>query len=370
MSKTFSQFLDEALASFLVKAAARSIFRNKALTQKVAKSVIKPSAMTAKVGNVTKTITKPRQITGFQTARGSKYTYTSRPKPQPPQTQRTAAVDPYHPTAPGQKQKSDWTLFTTPDASMTMRQRFVSGSKEPFHQGLPKSPTPKIGRAPVEVWNQYAEKGGRQAIHPGSPITDIQTKTSGSGIGLYGAQRKELADRVKAALKRPANTKALKKELGIKPELNVTRVPSVASSNLYRNLGAGRRESVREGKSFSQFLNESQKVLNRISRNYSRRYRGVNVDVSHDPKTDSIRVNQLFVPQELRGKGIGTRVMKGLGMYADRTNNRITLNQDPDPGKKAKLAKFYKSHDFVPNRGRNRDFTTRDTYIRHPKRDT
>jgi len=123
-------------------------------------------------------------------------------------------------------------------------------------------------------------------------------------------------------------------------------------------------------KTFSEFMIESQQVLNRISRNYGRRYRGVNVDVSHDPKTDSIRVNQLFVPPELRGQGIGTRVMKGLGQYADRINNRITLTQDPDKGKKAKLAKFYKSHGFEANRGRNRDFTTRDTHIRQPNRDT
>jgi predicted kinase len=266
--KTFFQFLDEALASFLVKAAARQIFRNKALTSKIARSVAKPAAMTTKVGDVSRTIARPRQITGFQTARGSKYTYTSRPKPHPPQTQRTAAVDPYHPTAPGQKQKSDWTLFTTPDASMTMRQRFVSGSKEPFHQGLPKSPTPKIGRAPVEVWNQYAEKGGRQAIHPGSPITDIQTATPGSGIGLYGSQRKELKDRLKKGFEDPRAIPTLKRELGIKPkpELKVTQVPSVASSNPYRNLGVGRRESVKEAKTFSEFITEANRRAQRASK--------------------------------------------------------------------------------------------------------
>jgi GNAT superfamily N-acetyltransferase len=123
-------------------------------------------------------------------------------------------------------------------------------------------------------------------------------------------------------------------------------------------------------KTFPEFMIESQKVLNKISRNYSRRYRGVNIDVSHNPKTDSIRVNQLFVPPELRGQGIGTRVMKGLGKYADKTNNRITLTQNPDKGKKAKLQKFYKSHGFKPNKGKNRDFTTRDTHIRQPNRDT
>jgi len=200
--KTYNQFMTEALAASLVKAAARSIFRNKVLVSKVSSPV-------------SKIISKPAKITGFQTGRGSKYTYDRKPQSWP-QTQRTAVKDPYHPTAPGVKQKSDYTMFTTPDASMTMRQRFVSGSKEPFYKGLPQSTTPKRGRAPVEYWRKYGEKGGKEAIHPGSPITDIQTKTPGSGIGLYGAQRKELKDRVKVGLQRPANIDALKKELGIK----------------------------------------------------------------------------------------------------------------------------------------------------------
>ena len=110
-------------------------------------------------------------------------------------------------------------------------------------------------------------------------------------------------------------------------------------------------------------------VLNKISRAYGRKHRGVNVDTSHINKTGDIRVNQLWVPPDQQGKGIGTRIMKGLGKYADKTGKRITLNQDPDPGKKAKLAKFYKSHGFVANKGRNKDFTTRDTYIRNPKTD-
>jgi GNAT superfamily N-acetyltransferase len=121
-------------------------------------------------------------------------------------------------------------------------------------------------------------------------------------------------------------------------------------------------------KTYSQFIQESQKVLNTIDRKYSRRHPGVNIDASYDKKTNRIRVNQLFVPPDQQGKGIGTRVMKGLGKYADKNNMQISLTQDPDKGKKAKLAKFYKSHGFESNRGRSRDFTTRDTHIRNPKK--
>ena len=244
--KTFSEFLDEALLPSLIKAAAKQFVKTKALQKAV-----------PKVGKeVAKTVKLPSKVTGFQTGRGSKYTYSPR-QGSWPQTQRTAAKDPYHSTAPGVKQKSDYTMFTTPDASMTMRQNFVSKgavnpqTKEPFFKGLPQSPTPKKGRAPVEVWNKYAEKGGEHAIHPGSPITDIQTTTRGSNVGLYGAQRKEIRNRVKAGLQRPANIEDIKRQLGIKPK---------NSSTTYRNLGAGRKESVKEQKSFSEFITEAKEA--------------------------------------------------------------------------------------------------------------
>jgi GNAT superfamily N-acetyltransferase len=107
-----------------------------------------------------------------------------------------------------------------------------------------------------------------------------------------------------------------------------------------------------------------QEVLNKISRAYGRKHKGVNVDTSHSEKSGNIRVNQLWVPPNQQGKGIGTRVMKGLGKYADKAGKKITLNQDPDKGKEKKLAGFYKSHGFEANKG---DSSTRDTHIRNPK---
>lgn len=120
-------------------------------------------------------------------------------------------------------------------------------------------------------------------------------------------------------------------------------------------------------KTFDQFLNESQAIVDRISRNYHRRYPGVNIDVTHHPNTNTDIVNQLWIPPHLRGQGIGTRIMKGLKNRADRAGYKIALTQDPDKGKKAALARFYKSHGFVANRGRKRDFSTRHTHIRYPK---
>lgn len=126
-------------------------------------------------------------------------------------------------------------------------------------------------------------------------------------------------------------------------------------------------------KTFSQFIAEAKEarppkeVLRKIDRAYGRKYPGTNISVSHDDKSGDLRVDQLWIPPNMQGKGIGTRAMKGLTKYADKQKKRITLTQDPDKGKKAKLAKFYKSHGFEKNRGRSRDFTTRDTDIRNPK---
>ena len=123
-------------------------------------------------------------------------------------------------------------------------------------------------------------------------------------------------------------------------------------------------------KTFNQFIGEAKEarppkeVLAKIDKAYGRKYPGTNVDVSHDKNSGDLRINQLFVPPDKQGKGIGSRAMKGLRTYADKQKKRITLNQDPDPGKKAKLAKFYKSHGCEVNRG---DLSTRDTHIRNPQ---
>jgi hypothetical protein len=245
--KTFSQFLDEALASFLVKAAARSIFRNKALTQKVAKSVIKPSAIN-KVG-------APQYLKFRKLYHGTT-------KPASQEISKSGWRTDTNVT----RQMQGSGVYTTPQKSVAQiysRQRALERGEDPAIRtfALPTSKFNQVKSSRERAGNWTFDKGGNkfntiQMSPQAANKYDITDKPR-SAVDLTNTQRKELADRVKAALKRPANTKALKKELGIKPELNVTRVPSVASSNLYRNLGAGRRESVREGKSFSQFMNES-----------------------------------------------------------------------------------------------------------------
>lgn len=236
------EYIDEALIPSLIKAASRQLVKNKAVQSKVGQSL--------------KTITLPRQVTGFQTARGSKYTFSQKPNSWA-QTQRTAVNDPTHPTAAGLKQKSDWTLFTTPDAGIEMKMRWNQGaSRKDFYKELPVSPTPKKGRAAVEVWNQYQGNGGRRAMHNSNAITDLQTRGS-SSLPLYGSQRRELQQRVRGALRNPNNREVLRREIKQGEEKSLNNLyrqrnnpsnPNTLENELrtgrYRGKGVGRREAI------------------------------------------------------------------------------------------------------------------------------
>lgn len=76
-------------------------------------------------------------------------------------------------------------------------------------------------------------------------------------------------------------------------------------------------------------------------------------------------LDQLVVPKEMRNKGIGTQVMQDLIAEADSQGVPLALTPSSDfGGSKARLMDFYKQFGFVPNAGRNKDFTTRETMIR------
>jgi len=243
--------LTEAIIGSIIKAAARQ--------------ALKRGGLKAVVKNTTRSKIKlPRTTTGFQTGRGSKYTFKQNPK-EWGKTQRTAVKDPTHPTKAGVKQQSDFTMFTTPDAAFEMKMRWKEGvSRKDFHKGLPLSPNPKKGRAAVEVWNKY--EGGGRAMHNSNPITDLQTKGR-SSLPLYGQQRKEIEKRVKAALKKEPNRNVLKRELEKGREASINdlyrrrndpqnpntlenelrgRLRSTPQGGRYRGKGVGRKETTNE----------------------------------------------------------------------------------------------------------------------------
>jgi predicted GNAT family acetyltransferase len=90
----------------------------------------------------------------------------------------------------------------------------------------------------------------------------------------------------------------------------------------------------------------------------------VNLDIAE--KNGVINLSRIVVPKEQRGTGVGSGIMKQLVDYADATGSKITLTPSTDFGATSvsRLKDFYKQFGFVENKGRNKDFSTRETMYR------
>ena len=86
-------------------------------------------------------------------------------------------------------------------------------------------------------------------------------------------------------------------------------------------------------------------------------------------KNDTLSIDNLVVKKEYRNQGIGTQILKDVMSYADKTGKTITLTPTSEFGTKEKLKKWYKSHGFVENKGKNTNFLFRDTMYRLPQSD-
>lgn len=81
-----------------------------------------------------------------------------------------------------------------------------------------------------------------------------------------------------------------------------------------------------------------------------------------------IELSEIQVPKEMRDQGLGTQFMEDLIKIADNYEYVITLTPTSDYGGSIpRLIKFYKSLDFVMNKGRNKNYEYRDTMYRIPQ---
>jgi hypothetical protein len=114
-------------------------------------------------------------------------------------------------------------------------------------------------------------------------------------------------------------------------------------------------------KTLNQFITENLKSLQDTLDDI-----GVNHSLSQNNKT--LTVSKIVVPKENRNEGIGMRAMKAIADHADKHRLRVALTPSSNfGGNKSRLVKFYKKHDFVENKGRNKDFSTRETMYREPR---
>ena len=82
---------------------------------------------------------------------------------------------------------------------------------------------------------------------------------------------------------------------------------------------------------------------------------------------DLVRLSQIEVDKASRGEGVGSKALREVAKWADANGKTITLTPEAEKGKKAKLEAWYKSHGFVRNKGKVKDFRSQDSWIRLPQ---
>ncbi len=97
---------------------------------------------------------------------------------------------------------------------------------------------------------------------------------------------------------------------------------------------------------------------------------GVTLDVSENKGI--VTVGRIVVPEGDRNKGTGTKAMERLIEHADANGLTIALTPSKDFGATniKRLKDFYKRLGFVENKGKNKDFSTKESMIRTPKQQT
>jgi predicted GNAT family acetyltransferase len=100
-------------------------------------------------------------------------------------------------------------------------------------------------------------------------------------------------------------------------------------------------------------------------------YKDMGIDISAyvSKNKPELTVSKIVVPKEMRSQGIGTQVMQDITNYADQTGNKVTLTPSTSFGATSvgRLKDFYKNLGFVENKGKLKDFSTRETMYREPK---
>jgi hypothetical protein len=83
---------------------------------------------------------------------------------------------------------------------------------------------------------------------------------------------------------------------------------------------------------------------------------------------DVLEITKIETPKDLRGGGLADQELNDLIFQADLDGTTLALTPSNAFGaNKAKLEKWYRRHGFVPNKGKNKNFTTKETMIRLPR---
>jgi GNAT superfamily N-acetyltransferase len=104
--------------------------------------------------------------------------------------------------------------------------------------------------------------------------------------------------------------------------------------------------------------------VNRFERQLKRKFPQLEDLHFYIKSNGSLFIGSIIVYKNMRGQGIGSKVLNLIKDFADKNNLIISLSPEADSGKKSKLDRFYKNAGFIDNKGRNKDYQLSEPFGR------
>lgn len=141
----------------------------------------------------------------------------------------------------------------------------------------------------------------------------------------------------------------------IMSDLNVDSVSGVRTGGARIKVGSGpKRVTVKETVEDDDIYHT--KDLEEFSQHLIDKH-GAHVEMYWTPE-GHVNLQTLIVPKKLRNQGIASNVINDIKRYSNKNKVKIILNAVPldNSTESEKLINFYKSHGFVENKGRHKDY--------------
>ena len=114
--------------------------------------------------------------------------------------------------------------------------------------------------------------------------------------------------------------------------------------------------------SFRNWLQENTSFIKELKEKYKNSFKTINIYEYNN----KISIDLIIVKEQNSGEG--TKLMKDICEYADKSKKIIILSPSDDfGGNKKRLIEFYKRFEFVENKGKNKDFEIFESMYRLPK---
>jgi len=83
---------------------------------------------------------------------------------------------------------------------------------------------------------------------------------------------------------------------------------------------------------------------------------------------NTLTIHKIETPPDMRGTGKAEQALTDVLRQADEQGLQVVLTPSNAFGAaRGRLEKWYRRHGFVPNKGRNKDFSTRESMIRRAR---